>query len=127
MGRILKTECYTSVSKNFFWMKWKKYLTWCKSASKHNIDNTKYACNHNFKYHSWHCALIGLQLLSEQLKYINFISKLCFHCRYVYASSKGSILLGVLKPTYGFYGWVEVILPSSVSFRFVGAWLPINF
>lgn len=82
-------------------------------------DNNKYACNHNFKYHSWHCALIGLQLLSEQLKYINFISKLCFHCRYV--------SYWVYWSQYGFYGWVEVILPSSVSFRFVGAWLPINF
>lgn len=73
------------------------------------IDNNKYACNHNFKYHSWHCALIGLQLLSEQLKYINFISKLCFHCRYV--------SYWVYWSQYGFYGWVEVILPTSVQFH----------
>lgn len=121
MGHILKTECYTSVSKNFFWMKWKKYLTYAKVLQRTIIDDTKYACNHNFKYHSWHCALIGLQLLSEQLKYINFISKLCFHCRYVYASSKGSILLGVLKPIWILWLSGSYLANfSSVSFRFLG-------
>ena len=108
---------------------WNEKYIWldAKVLQRTIIDNTKYACNHNFKYHSWRCALIGLQLLSEQLKYINFISKLCFHCRYVYAWSKGSILLGVLKPIWILWLSGSYLANfSSVSFRFLGGLIP-NF
>ena len=81
------------------------------------IDDTKYACNHNFKHHSWHCAYLGCSCCRDNWSILTSSVNFVFmHCRYVYADPK-IVFYSVYWSQYGFYGWVEVILPTSVQFH----------